>query len=86
MLVEHIDTVLRTIDGDTYHTRTQKCEVGHLGAVKSLITEKVSGDDDGSKRRKPRPPSCEPARRTAIGPNIRNALVGRMLIKNNDIR
>jgi len=38
-LAERVDTVPRTIDGDTYHIWTQKREVGRLGEVKLLITK-----------------------------------------------
>ena len=46
-LAERVDTVPRTIDGDTCHIWTQKREVGRLGEVKLLITKKEpSGDDE----------------------------------------
>ena len=49
-LAERIDTVPRTIDGDTYYIWTQKREVNRLGAVKLLITEKESTDDEDDDR------------------------------------
>ena len=45
-LAERIDTVPRTVNGDIYHIWTQKREVGRLGEVKLLITEKESSDED----------------------------------------
>jgi SRSO17 transposase len=45
-LVERIDTVPRTIDGETYHIWTQKREVSRLGEVKLLITKKESNNED----------------------------------------
>jgi len=49
-LGQRIDTVLRTIDGETYHIWTQKREVNRFGAVKLLITEKESTDDEEDER------------------------------------
>lgn len=45
-LAERVDTVARTIDGDTYHIWTQKREVGRLGEVTLLITTKEPSDDE----------------------------------------
>ncbi|MFP8957648.1 IS701 family transposase [Natrialbaceae archaeon A-CW3] len=45
-LAERIDTVPRTIDGETYHIWTQKREVSRLGEVKLLITKKESSNED----------------------------------------
>jgi hypothetical protein len=45
-LAERIDTVPRTINGDTYHIWTQKRDVGRVGEVKLLITEEESSDED----------------------------------------
>ncbi|ACV46218.1 transposase [Halomicrobium mukohataei DSM 12286] len=45
-LGQRVDTVPRTIDGDTYHIWTQKREVGRLGAVKLLITKKEPTEQD----------------------------------------
>ncbi|WP_394295096.1 hypothetical protein [Halorubrum sp. T3] len=45
-LGQRIDTVPRTINGETYYIWTQKREVGRLGEVKLLITEKESSDKD----------------------------------------
>ena len=43
-LAERIDTVPRTIDGETYHIWTQKREVSRLGEVKLLISTKESSN------------------------------------------
>ncbi|SDY31295.1 SRSO17 transposase [Halobellus clavatus] len=45
-LGQRIDTVPRTINGETYHIWTQKREVGRLGEMKPPITEKESSDED----------------------------------------
>ena len=45
-LAERIDTVPRTIDGETYHIWTQKREVSRLGEVKLLITTKEANDEN----------------------------------------
>ena len=45
-LAKRVDTVPRTIGGDTYHIWTQKREVGRLGEVKLLITKKESTEQD----------------------------------------
>ncbi len=45
-LAERIDTVPRTIDGETYHIWTQKRDVSRLGEVKLLITTKEPSDED----------------------------------------
>lgn len=44
VLGQRID-IPRTINGDIYHIWTQKCEVGRLGKVKLLITEKESNNE-----------------------------------------
>jgi len=43
-VAERIDTVPRTIDGQTYHIWTQKRDVSRFGKVKQLITEKESSE------------------------------------------
>ena len=45
-LAERIDTVPRTIEGETYHIWTQKREVARLGEVKLLISKKESSKED----------------------------------------
>jgi SRSO17 transposase len=45
-LGQRIDTVPRTIDGETYHIWTQKRDVSRLGEVKLLITKKESSKED----------------------------------------
>ncbi|WP_114579297.1 IS701 family transposase [Saliphagus sp. LR7] len=45
-LSQRIDTVPRTVNGDIYQIWTQKRDVGRLGEVKLLITEKESSDED----------------------------------------
>ncbi len=45
-LAERIDTVPRTINGETYHIWTQKRDVSRLGKVKLLITKKESSEED----------------------------------------
>jgi len=45
-LAERIDTVPQTVNGDIYHIWTQKRDVGRLGEVKLLVTEKESSDKD----------------------------------------
>ena len=45
-LAERIDTVPRTIAGETYHIWTQKRDVSRLGKVKLLITKKESSEED----------------------------------------
>ena len=45
-LAERIDTVPRTIEGETYHIWTQKHDVSRLGKVKLQITEKESSEED----------------------------------------
>lgn len=44
-LGQRIDTVPRTIDGETHHIWTQKREVSRLGKVKLLITKKESSEE-----------------------------------------
>jgi len=45
-LAERIDTVPRTINGETYQIWTQKRDVSRLGEVKLLITKKESSEED----------------------------------------
>ncbi|MDJ1433797.1 IS701 family transposase [Halostagnicola sp. A-GB9-2] len=45
VLCQRIDTVPRTIDGETYHIWTQKRDVSRLGEVKLLITKKESRNE-----------------------------------------
>ncbi|WP_114579350.1 IS701 family transposase [Saliphagus sp. LR7] len=45
-LAKRIDTVPRTVNGETYHIWTQKRDVSRLGEVKLLITKKDSSDED----------------------------------------
>jgi SRSO17 transposase len=48
-LGQRIDTVSRTISGETYHIWTQKREVSRLGKVKLLITKKESSEEPSVK-------------------------------------
>ncbi len=48
-LRQRINTVPRTINDEIYHIWTQKSEVGRLGEVKLLITEKVSDEEPSVK-------------------------------------
>jgi hypothetical protein len=45
-LAERIDTVPRTINGETYHIWTQKRDVSRLGKVKVRITKKELEKED----------------------------------------
>ncbi|WP_114579166.1 IS701 family transposase [Saliphagus sp. LR7] len=45
-LGERIDTVPRTVNGETYHIWTQKRDVSRLGEVKLLVTKREPSDED----------------------------------------